>query len=147
MIVNEAAENVEDGGVGDCCDGVDAACALRIAACEIYFGGRSLDFDCGGNADWIVGDAVVIQEIFAAVCARRNCAQSGAHHFGGIFEEMARVFVYFSEAVFGDDFGKAAFADAAGGDLRGEIAFAFVGRADVVENHLQDVANDFPACH
>ena len=35
---------------------------------------------------------------------------------------------------------EAALADAAGGDLRGEVAFAFVGRADVGEQQCQHVA-------
>ena len=37
----------------------------------------------------VLGDAVVVEEIFGGVGAGWHCAHCGAHHLGGIVEQVA----------------------------------------------------------
>ncbi len=60
---------------------------------------------------------------------------------------MAAVSDHFPAPVFRDERHQAALADAARGDLRGQIAFAFARSAHVGEKNRQDVAHDAAAFH
>ena len=103
--------------------------------------------DGHGYAYGLVFHAIVIQKIFGLVTAGRNGAQKGSHHFFGIDEQIGGGFFGAHDAVAAADFTEALGSGLAGGDLGAKVAFAFFGRADVVEQERQHIGDEFPAAH
>ena len=147
MLIQEATENVEDGGLRDSGDGVDAAGALRRASRKIDFRIFAANADVHGDALRRFCHAIVVQKILGAVNSIGNRGDRGGHHPGRVVEEMAAVSDHFPAAVLRDERQQAALADAARGDLGGQIAFAFARSAHVGEKYRHDVARDAAPCH
>ena len=103
--------------------------------------------DGHGYAHGLVFDAIVIEKVFGLVAARRDGAQEGSHHFFGIDEQIGGGLLGAGDSVAVADFTKALGAGLAGGDLSAEVAFAFFGRADVVEEERQHIGDKFSAAH
>src|ERR1700687_3788190 len=113
VFAEQAAEDVEAGGVGDRLDRVDRALYLWVAAGEVdsdlgrlmlpsrrrrrrglrrlyggFFCGCRRDLDGHGYAHGFVVDAIVIEKVLGLVAAGRGGAQKGSHHFFGINEQI-----------------------------------------------------------
>ena len=94
-------------------------------------GGCGIDLEAHGDFARVAGDAVAVEKVFGAECAGGHGAQLGAHQALGVIEQLVDEGVESVLAVFFREFEDALLADAACTDLRIEIAFALVGRADV----------------
>src|SRR5258708_7883043 len=166
VFVQQTAEDVETGGVGDGLDRVDRALDLRVAPGEVegdvgmrlpsryrcrhrkprlygggLFGGRSGNLDSYGYAHGFVFDAIVIEEVFGLVLAGRDGAQEGSHHFFGIDEQIGGGLSGAGDSVAVADFTEALGSGLAGGNLSAEVAFAFFGRAYIVEQKGQHIGD------
>ena len=171
VFAKQAAEDVEAGGVGDRLDCVDRALDLWVAAGEVDgdmgsvllpsrrgrrrgkprlyggFVGGGGDLDGHGYAHGFVFDAIVIEKVLGLVAAGRDGAQKGAHHFFGIDEQIGGGMFGAGDSVAGADFAEAPGSGLAGGDLSAQVAFAFFGRADIVEEEGQHIGDEFSATH
>src|SRR6202521_3127506 len=171
VFAEQAAEDVEAGRVGDRLDRVDRARDLRGAAGEVDgdmgsvllpsrrgrrrgkprlyggFVGGGGDLDGHGYAHGFVFDAIVIEKVLGLVAAGRDGTQEGSHHFFGIDEQIGGGLFGAGDSVAGADFAEAPGSGLAGRGLSAEVAFAFFGRADIVEEESQHIGDKFSATH
>src|ERR1019366_6130141 len=110
-------------------------------------GGRPCDVDAHGDAHGLVYDAIVIQKVLGLVMAGRDGAEEGSHHLFGIDEQIGGGFFHARDSVAVADFAEAQGSGLASGDLGSEVAFAFFGCADVVEEKGQHIGNKLSTAH
>src|SRR2546428_7080119 len=97
MFGQQATEDVEAGGISDCFDSVNAPSDLRVGAGEIDGDpvarppspAEVVEGDGGRNPYWRSTDAVVVEKVFGVQCPAGNAVEKSAHHFFGIFEQVA----------------------------------------------------------
>src|SRR5208337_5066024 len=106
-----------------------------------------LDLDGHSDAHRFVYDTVVIQKVLGLIAAGRDCAQESSHYFFRIDEQIGGGLLRAGDSVAAADFAEALGAGLAGGDLSTEVAFAFFGSANVVEEDRQHVGDKLSAAH
>ena len=136
--VQEAAEDVVDGGAGDGGDGVDGRGTLGGGAGEVAVDGVTADGDGETDGDRIVAAAVVVEGVFEGVGAVGDGVGGGAGHALGVVQEVRHLVPGVAEAVAVDDLLEAYFANAVGGYLGVEVAAALVRGTDVAEDEVEE---------
>ena len=156
VFAQQAAEDVEAGGIRDGFHGVDAALHLRRAAGEIDDDGSRLaarSFCCARkgdahrNAHGRVADAIVVEHVLGGVASRGRGRQKCAHHFLGVIQQRSRGTLHARDAVTRAQFEQPRAAGVARRQLRAEVAFALLGSANIVQQHGEQVAVEFAAAH
>ena len=140
---DEAAEGVKGGGEGDGQVGVDAAGGLEVGAGEVDDRGVVRDADRATDANRLVAEAVVVERVGILVGALGDLGDGAAEDALGVVLGEGGVVRGALVAVAADDVEQACGADAVGGDLGGEVAFALVRGADVGEDEGRGFRGQF----
>ena len=152
IVAQQAAKNVEAGGIGDGFHRVDAASYLRRAAGEIHDyrlrrGRLSREPDAHSDTHGIVADTIVVEKILGSVSTGRNGCEEGAHHLLGVIEQCGASAPHSCQAVTAAEFVQSRGAGVTGGELRAQVAPALLGSTDIVQQQRQQVAIDLAAAH
>ena len=92
-LADDAAEDVEGSGEGDCKRGVDAPPALGAGLGEVQRHGIAADGDGDGDGHGLVGQAVVVHDVAEGVVAVGQGADGGSGEALGVVEEGGLVLV------------------------------------------------------
>ena len=133
-----AQEHVEQRRRRDRLDGVDGAADLGRGAGEVGGERVAADGDRHRDGDGVVGEPVAVECVLEPVLAVGDALDGGAGEPFGVAQQFRHVFVDGVEPVGVDDLQQPFGAEADARRLRREVAAAFVRRADVAADDLED---------
>ena len=109
--------------------------------------GPGVNCERDGNAEGLVEDAITVEEVLGAVDSGGQVSDAGAHEALGVVEQFGDEGADAIGAVSRGQLTDAPLAQAAGANLRGEVALALGRRADVGEDQVEQLALEFPPAH
>ena len=139
VLLDEGAEDIENGRTGDGEVGVDAALGLGRGTAEIDDGPVAPDRDPDGDIDRPVRDAVVVEPVGEDVVAVGDAADGLAQELLGIILDEAGIGPDLPGSEPGHGLLEPRPADLVCGHLGQQVAPALVGRPDVGEQEVEDV--------
>ena len=137
IVCNQAAETVHDRRVGHRAIGVHAAARLRVRLAEIDRCRFAAHGQAAGNAHRPGRKAVVVEAILEVVAAVRQGREAAPHEALGIVLQLRRPLGNFRRSVLGQRLQQAPLAYPVRGDLRAQVAAAFLGRAHVGQDQSE----------
>ncbi len=142
VFVEQAAEDIADGGHGDGVVGVDGSGWLRVRCAEVDDRGIAADGDGGGDADGALGDAVAIEAVGKVPGSIGESAEARAHHALRVIAQVGQVPFDAGDAVAGDGFHQAGAAALDRHELGEQVAFALDRGSNVGEDEVEQAALD-----